>query len=293
VIRRVLVICLFGSLLTVGAAPAGANGHHGGPHRGGFLFIGTDQEEFDGAPNGPDRLGRFQTAGPNVGAGTIIATTFPINGMTDAHGFLYSGDPSSNTIRRISYNGSLLGSTVGGFQAGCCSEDMVLAGRSLYHAHYPSKIEKLNPRTGALLQTYLQSDVVGMTLVTKDEDDDDDGGDHGHSQRFHSTASTSWYHHDDNEREIWITHWNAHQVGTWDPATNTFTAHFTTPNRAGGLAWDQRNHVLWVGMQGGLVVPYHLNGTPYNAGFHPFGTISDTIDGLEFVKKIHHHHDHD
>jgi len=231
-----------------------------------------------------------------VGPGTIITTSFPINGMTNAHGFLYSGDPFSNTIRRISYNGSLLGSTVAGFPAGCCSEDMVLAGRSLYHAHYNagnpsnSKIEKINARTGALVQTFTQSDVVGMTFVTKDDDDDDDDGDHGHGD---STASIGWSHHDDEQHEIWITHWNAHQVGQWDPATNTFTPRFTTPSRAGGLAWDQRKQVLWVGMQGGLVVPYRLNGTPYNAGFRPFGPIGDTIDGLEFVKKLHHHHDHD
>ena len=171
----------------------------------------------------------------------------------------------------------------------------MLAGRFLYHAHYSSRIEKINARTGALVQTYLQSDVVGMTFVTKDDDDDDDddGSDHAHGQGFHSTASIGWSNHHDEDREIWITHWNARQVGTWDPATNTFTPRFTTPSRAGGLAWDERTQVLWVGMQGGLVVPYRLNGTPYNAGFRPFGNIGDTIDGLEFVKKTHHHHDHD
>ena len=75
-------------------------------------------------------------------------------------------------------------------------------------------------------------------------------------------------------------------------ATNTFTPRFTTPQNAGGLAWDPGKKVLWVGLGGGLVVPYHLNGTPYNAGFRPFGPIADTIDGLEFVRKIHHHGKH-
>jgi hypothetical protein len=51
--------------------------------------------------------------------------------------------------------------------------------------------------------------------------------------------------------------------------------------------------VLWVGQRGGLVVPYRLNGTPYNSGFQPFGPIDDTIDGLEFVRKIRHHGDDD
>ncbi|HMB18277.1 MAG TPA: hypothetical protein VKO41_03095 [Gaiellaceae bacterium] len=45
--------------------------------------------------------------------------------------------------------------------------------------------------------------------------------------------------------------------------------------------------------ESGLVVPYRLNGTPYNSGFQPFGPIDDTIDGLEFVRKIRHHGDDD
>lgn len=280
-------MCLFGAILMAGTPPAQAhNGHRG------FLFVGTDLEEFHGAVNGPDRLGRFQTRGPNVVGSTIITTSYPINGMGNARGFLYSGDPFSNVIRRISYNGTLLGSTVAAFPAACCSEDMVFDGRFLYHAHHPSTIEKINPRTGALVQTYPQSDVVGMTFVD-DEDDDDDDDHHGHkSHRFDSTASLAWFHHDD-DRQIWITKWGARQVGTWDPATNTFTLRFTTPDLAGGLAWDSGRKVLWVGLRGGRVVPYRLNGTPYNAGFLPFGPIGDTIDGLEFVRKIHrHHHGH-
>ena len=129
----------------------------------------------------PNRLGRFQTRGPNVVGGRIIPTSFPINGMGDAHGFLYSGDPLSNVIRKISYNGSLLGSTVAAIPAACCSEDMILAGRFLYHAHYPSTIEKINAGSGALVQTYPQSDVVGMTFVT---DDDDDNGEHHGGKKF-------------------------------------------------------------------------------------------------------------
>lgn len=293
-IRRLLFISLFGALFVLGAPPAQANGHHGDHHGNGFLFAGTDEEEFGGARNGPDRLGRFGTRGPNVVDSTIITTSYPINGMGNAHGFLYSGDPYSNTIRRISYDGSLLGTTVG-TPAACCSEDMILVGRFLYHAHWSSRIDKVNPLTGALVQTYAQSDVVGMALVSDEHEGDDDHG--SKFGRFDLTGVLGWAHHGDDEddSQIWITKWGGRHVGTWDPATNTFTPRFTTPADAGGLAWDSKRRVLWVGLQGGTVVPYSLNGTPYNAGFQPFGPLgSETVDGLEFVKRIHkHHNNHD
>jgi hypothetical protein len=76
------------------------------------------------------------------------------------------------------------------------------------------------------------------------------------------------------------------------PGHEHLHASLHDPQNAGGLAWDPGKKVLWVGLGGGLVVPYLLNGTPYNAGFRPFGPITDTIDGLEFVRKIHHHGKH-
>ena len=87
-IRKLLLISLFGAVFVLGAPAAHANGHHGhhGHHHGnGFLFAGTDEEEFGGARNGPDRLGRFETRGPNVVDNTIITTSYPINGMGNAH----------------------------------------------------------------------------------------------------------------------------------------------------------------------------------------------------------------
>jgi hypothetical protein len=45
VIRRLLVICLFGAFLMVAVAPAQPNGGTSGK-RGGFLFIGTDAVAF-------------------------------------------------------------------------------------------------------------------------------------------------------------------------------------------------------------------------------------------------------
>jgi hypothetical protein len=254
-------MCAFTAIFAaLSASAAQAN-----THPLGALFAGTDEEEFDGAVNGPDHLGRFRTNGPDVVRGKILSTPYPINGMGNGKGFLYAGDPFSNTIRKISYNGSLLGTFVGGFTASCCSEDMIRVGKYIYHAHYPSAIEKLNRRTGALVQTYAQSDVVGMAMVT--------GG----------AASSKVLKRAYSSGQIWITHWGAGQVGTWDPATNTFTPQFSTPAVAGGLAWDAGNSVLWVGLGGGSVIPYHLDGTPYNAGFQPFGPIGDTVDGLEFI----------
>ena len=282
-IRGILAAGVLGALLLLGAAPAQAHGNSRG-----VLFVATDTEEFHGAPLGPDKFARFRTRGPNVVDSTIVSTSYPINGMTNARGFLYAGDPNSNVIRRISYSGRLRGSTVAAFPPTCCSEDMVLDGRYLYHAHYPLAIEKLNARTGALVQNFPQAvGVVGMTFV----DDDDDDGDRHKYRRFDSTARLGWLH-DDDDRQIWITRWGLRQVGTWDPATNTFTPRFMTPDFAGGLAWDSGRKVLWVGLRGGRVVPYRLNGTPYNAGFLPFGPIADTIDGLEFVRKIHRRDDH-
>jgi streptogramin lyase len=86
---------------------------------------------------------------------------------------------------------------------------------------------------------------------------------------------------------IWITHLSARQVGTWDPATDTFTAIINTPFNAGGLAYDPVSGILWVGMQGGAVVPFDpVKGTRLGSGFLPFGAITDTVDGLEFVSQI-------
>jgi hypothetical protein len=214
----------------------------------GTLFIGTDTEEFNNVL--PDRLGRFTTNGPSIVGGGIISIPYPLNGVANGSGFLFAGDALSSTLRRIDYNGTLLTSTPAGFPSGCCNEDMVLDGTNLYHAHYSTNIQRLDPVTGAVLATYSQGDVVGMALVGT---------------------------------QIWISKWGAREVGTWDPATNTFTAVFTTASNAGGLAYDPNDNILWVGRQGGFVGPYDLTGAPLGPEFQPFGDIDDTIDGLELV----------
>ena len=223
------------------------------PARSGTLFIGTDTEEFGGVAT--SYLVKATVNGANFVSQTNIVLTFPLNGLGDGPGFLYSGDPNTNTLRRIDYNGNLLSSVTGGFPNVCCNEELQFANGSLYHAHYNDNIQKIDPITGAVLQTLPRSNVVGMALV----------------------GST-----------LWITNWDARQVGTWDPATNVFSPVFVTPQLAGALAYDPDTAILWVGQLGGQVVPYDLAGNALNAGFNPIvplnlGVTIDTVDGLTFL----------
>src|SRR5205814_9334578 len=116
----------------------------------------------------------------------------------------------------------------------CCNEDFAFDGATLYRVHYPDAIYKVDPATGAVLATYsagddpaFPSEPVGITFI----------GD-----------------------QIWVSRWTSREVGIWDPATNAFTAKFTVPNFAGGLAYDASSGVLWVGQLGGCVEPYDLKG---------------------------------
>jgi len=240
-LSHAIVILLGLSVLVFGASTARASG---------ILFAATDTEEFAGLET--DRLGKFTTVGATMTGGFIIPTDYPINGMADGGGFLFTGDPLSNFIRKIDYDGNLLDTDPGGFVAVCCSEDMAFdpAANVLYHAHWPNQIEALNPVTFAVLDIFPQTEPVGMAHV---------GGD------------------------IWITHWGQQQVGIWDPGTNIFTPVFGTPDLAGGLAYDPFDDILWVGLRGGLVLPYSLAGVQLGPGFKPFGDIPDTVDGLVFL----------
>ena len=223
------------------------------PAAAGTLFIGTDTEEFGNV--GISYLVKATVNGANFVSQTNIQLTYPLNGLGDGPGFLYAGDPNTNTLPTIDYNGTLLTSVSGGFPNICCNEEMQFADGKLYHAHYADTIQQINPSTGAVIQTFAQSNVVSLALV---------GG------------------------TIWITNWDAKQVGTWDPSTNTFAPIFTTPQLAGALAYDPDSGILWVGQLGGQVVPYTLGGVALNAGFNPIvplnlGVTIDTVDGLTFL----------
>jgi hypothetical protein len=209
--------------------------------------VGTDTFAFNSLPS---ELAKVTITGATGSAPTILTPSYYVNGLAEGPGFLYAGDPLSNTLRTIDYAGNSLSTVPAGFPSFCCNEDMTFDGTNLWHAHWSGNIQKINPATGAVLATYAQSDVVGMTEI----------------------AGT-----------FWITHWGAHQVGTWDPTTNVFVPVFQTPNNAGGLAFDSSTGILWVGEGGGSVVPYTLTGTALNAGFQPYGAIGDTIDGLALV----------
>ena len=222
-----------------------------GPASAGTLFIGTDANTFDGVL--PDQLGVATVNGASFVSQTSYATSFHINGLTDVSGqnYLYAGDPFSNAINTVSYTGALITSTpISGMATGCCNEDMIWTGSQLYHAQYGNGIQLIDLNTGTILSTQAQPNVVGMAYANG---------------------------------QIWISQWSAQQVGTWDPATNVFTSVFNTPTDAGGLAFDPINAIMWVGLQGGSVVPYTLAGVALNGGFQPFGQITDTIDGLAFL----------
>lgn len=226
------------------------------------LYCGTDETGFDGE-NG--QLAVVRTNGPAiVGSVQLYNLTVPLNGITFDNTFLWAGQPEEvgsvvgNTLRKISVNlpPTVLSTVPPGsnsFSADCCNEQMVVFKGQLYHAHYSDVIQQLTVDSSGnseVTATYAQTDVVGMAS---------DGA------------------------KIWITKWSEEQVGTWDPSTNLFTAVFSTPNSAGALAWDLKNHVLWVGMADGSVIPYSSTGKQLGNGFQPFGSISNTIDGLAFV----------
>ena len=192
-------------------------------------------------------------SGTNLVSQTNYTTNFYINGMTDVSGqnFLYAGDPYSAAINKIDYTGNLLSSTpITGWNTSCCKEDMIWTGTQLYHAQYGYGITLIDVNAGTVGALQSQTDVVGMAYANG---------------------------------SIWISQWGGRSVGTWDPTTNTYTSVFNTPNNAGGLAFDPINAIMWVGLEGGYVVPYDLAGNALNGGFQPFGAINDTIDGLAFL----------
>ena len=229
----------------------------GGAAIAGTLFIGTDTFVFNNL--NVSYLMKATVNGSTFVSQTNIPLNFALNGIGDGPGFLYAGDPNTNTLNTVSYNGTLLSSVTGGFPNNCCNEEMQFAGGKLYHAHYSDVIQQIDPVTGGLLASFNQFSVVGMALVGN---------------------------------TIWITDWTDKKVGTWDPNTNTFVPIFTTPDLAGALAYDPTAGILWVGQNGGLVLPYDTAGNLLGAGFNPVanliasegltGVNIDTVDGLTF-----------
>jgi hypothetical protein len=226
----------------------------GSPLHAGILFIGSDTEDF--ASVLPDHLVKATVSGASFVSQITIDTPFHLNGLGDGPGFLYAGEPSNNNLRHLDYNGVQIGPTqtpggIGGIPNGvCCNEEMQLFGGILYHAHWATEIERLDPVTGLPVAAPLaQSQVVGMAQV---------GG------------------------QLWITHWADKTVGTWDPGTNVYTVKFSVHDLAGALAYDPDAGILWVGQAGGAVIPYDLTGLQLGPGFFPLGAIRDTIDGLTF-----------
>jgi hypothetical protein len=129
----------------------------------GVLFVGTDNEEF--TSSGTSVLVKATVSGANFVSQINIPLDFNLNGLGDGPGFLYAGEPDSNTLRTISYNGALLTSVSGTFPSGCCNEEMQFSNGNLYHAHWSDNIQQINPVTGAVITTFDVPQVVGMALV--------------------------------------------------------------------------------------------------------------------------------
>ncbi len=240
------------------------------PAAAGTLYAATDFEEFGGTPpflpTIPDRLARGTTVGPTVPGGFAILNPtdaalggafVPVNGLGQGVGFLYAGQPQfvppgfpGNTLRTLDFNGNVLTSVVGNFAVGCCNEEMVEFGGSLYHATFPNIIQELNPATGVVLNTFAQNEVVGMAVINN---------------------------------QIWISKWTPRLVGTWNPIGNVFVPKFSTvglnAGLAGCLAWDPVRSVLWVGFTGGNLVPSDLAGNSLGATIQPIPGVTTTIDG--------------
>jgi PEP-CTERM motif-containing protein len=235
-LTAVLMTCL-------AASPAWASG---------ILFVGSDYEEFV-LGTSTDRIAKLTTSGTTVGSTTILNTLYNVNGIASNGSILFLGNPNTNEFRTADFNGNQLSLTTGGFPNSCCNEDMAFLGSDVFHVYYSSNIQRIDPSTGAVLQTWAQSDVVGITAVGS---------------------------------QLWISKWGAQQVGTWDPITNTFTPVFNTPRLAGGLAWDPTSGVLWIGLGQGFLQPYDLLGNSLGSEFRPFADVTTTIDGLEFVANV-------
>lgn len=247
--KRLVWLFIMVSSLATGAAHAGT------------LIAARDLEDFANsiANGGIDQLAKTATTGATTGATTLINTNYQVNGIGDGGGFLYAGSAIQNNFLTIDYNGNLLTSgTSTGYKTTCCNEDIAYdpLTNTVYRGSYSTAIVAVDGTTGALINTYLQSDVVGMAYVNG---------------------------------VIWISKWAGREVGTWDPLTNTYTKVFDTDGvggingNAGGLAYDPFENILWIGFQGGLVAPWSLTGTLLGAGYQPFGAMNETIDGLVFL----------
>ncbi len=241
----------------------------------GTLFVGADVEDFAGGCNvticgagfaGLDRLGVMTVTGFNVDSTAIIWTDFLLNGMADAGGVLLTGTPNANALNTVAFDGTLLNTVAapGIPNSGCCNEELLFVpqaggGSKLYAAHHADVIREIHPVSGVLIQTFTQTQVVGMALVNG---------------------------------QIWISKWSNRQIGIWDPVGNTFTFQFASGGglnnllNTGALAFDPINQILWVGSQGGKVTPFDLLGNQLGASFLPFGAIGDTIDGLTFLGEV-------
>ncbi len=224
----------------------------------GTLFVGTDNEEIVGLPL---RLGKFLVNGANVVSGGALPITYPLNGIVAVGNELIVGEPHKNMLRRIDFNGNLLGSETADVAVSCCNEDMAYDARDpnqpiIWHVSAYNGIRKIDPATLDVIETIPPNatitNVLGVTIIGND---------------------------------VWMSVSNQGAVGKWDDVAKNFVPVFKPTGLTAAIAYDAANDVLWVGdAQARRVVPYRLDGTKINDGFLPFGLdAAGPIDGLEFV----------
>jgi hypothetical protein len=232
---------------------------------GGYLWCGTDHEEFSGTK--PSFLGAYRvdgvTATPLPGAPFALPVDplIHLNGLYATGGYLTAGNPETNTMSDVTYVGGYLSgpTAVPAIPDVCCNEDMALDMRdnfnvSVWHVYYNNpggRIDRLQVASHNLISSHPIDDAVGITIVDCD---------------------------------IWISLWSGRAVGTFDPTTNKFTPVFFTKAQPGGLAFDPTSRLLWIGFQGGEVTPFTLAGVQAGPTVVPFGPLGgNTVDGLDFV----------
>src|SRR5574338_547209 len=230
----------------------------------GFLYVGSDTEEFGAQPL-PDKIGKYQTNGATIvgGANIPLGTDDFANGMTIVGGNLLTGTVTISDLTFRDLNTVPTGAPINADTPDASfNEDLAYDGTSIWRAYFGDCVNGLiteldpNNLSGPALNVYTQAfGVVGMTSING---------------------------------QLWPTDWCSQTVGTFDPSTNTYTPVFNTSafGNSGCLGWDNDSQVLWVGTQNGWVVPYDMTGVQQGPAFQPFGDTDDTIDGCTITQPV-------
>ena len=192
----------------------------------GTLFAVTDEFAFLHSATG--EISMTPITGITPGATTLVTSDFPVNGIGPAAGGLvYGGTPFDNLMRTVDPGtGATVTSVTAGFSTAdgnlTANEQFAFNGTTLYHVQFGNggglgSIQQLDPITGAVLATDVQSQMIGIVFAGN---------------------------------QLWVSSFLGKSVGTFDFASNTYTPKFTLAGAGGGLAYDSSTGTLWVGETG-------------------------------------------